>query len=131
MPPPLPPPSPRHLLPSLLASLPAAAVSSQPPTALLPLLSPILRQRVQLLSAATEDPWLPLLCYDPEKASKLSAIAQSDIFEPHPVSGEVEVDWNSEVETRFRRVDEETFEAYVSLREFELSVKLLWCTGDQ
>jgi hypothetical protein len=93
--------------------------------------SPILRQRVQLLSAATKDPWLPLLCYDPEKASKLSQIAQSDKFEPHPVSGEVEVDWDSEVETRYRRVDEETLEAYVSLREFELSVKLLWCAGDQ
>jgi hypothetical protein len=131
MPPPLPSPSPRHLLPPLLASLPAAAVSSQPPTVLLPLLSPILRQRVQLLSTATKDPWLPLLCYDPEKASKLSVIAQSEKFEPHPVSGEVEVDWDSEVEKQFRRIDEETLEAYVSLREFNLNVKLLWCTGDQ
>lgn len=131
MPPPLPPPPLRRLLPPLLASLPAAAVSPQPPAALLPLLSPILRQRVQLLSDATEDPWLPLLCYDPEKANKLSAVAQSEKFEPHPVSGEVEVDWDSEVETRFRRIDEETLQAYVSLREFELSVKLLWCTGDQ
>ncbi len=56
---------------------------------------------------------------------------RSDRFEPHPVSGEVEVDWDSEVETRFRRVDEETLEAHVSLREFQLSVKLLWCVGDQ
>jgi hypothetical protein len=94
-------------------------------------LSPILRQRVQLLSAATKDPWLLLLCYDPEKANKLSQIVRSDKFEPHPVSGEVEVDWDSEVETRYRRVDEETLEAYVALREFELGVKLLWCTGDQ
>jgi len=131
MPPPLPPPSLRYLLPPLIASLPSAAVSPQPPTALLPLLSPILRQRVQLLSAATKDPWLPLLCYDSEKVSKLSQIAQSDKFEPHPVSGEVEVDWDGEVETRYRRVDEETLEAYVSLREFELGVKFLWCTGDQ
>jgi hypothetical protein len=131
MPPPVPPPLPQYLLPPLLASLPAASVSPQPPTTLLSLLSPILRQRVQLLSAATKDPWLPLLSYDPEKARKLSQIAQSDKFEPHPVSGEVEVDWGSEVETRYLRVDEETLEAYVSLREFELSVKLLWCTGDQ
>src|SRR5271156_2420131 len=131
MPAPLPPPSPRHLLPPLLASLPAAAVSPQPPTALLPLLSPILRQRVQLLSASTKDPWLPLLCYDPEKANRLAQIAQSDKFEPHPVSGEVEVDWESDVDLRYRRVDEETLEAYVSLREFDLSVKLLWCTGDE
>jgi hypothetical protein len=131
MPPPLPPPTPRHLLPPLIASLPAAALSSLPPAPLLPILSPILRQRVQLLSAATKDPWLPLLCYDPEKANKLSQIVRSDKFELHPVSGEVEVDWDSEVETRYRRVDEETLEAYVALREFELGVKLLWCTGDQ
>jgi len=131
MPPPLPPPSPRRLLPPLIASLPAAAVSSQPPAALLPILSPILRQRVQLLSAASKDPWLPLLCYNPDKASKLSKVVQSDKFVPHPVSGEVEIDWDSEVETRYRRADEETLEAHVSLREFELSVKLIWCTGDQ
>lgn len=131
MPPPLPPPSPRLLLPPLLASLPAAAVSSQPPIALLPILSPILRQRVQLLSAATTEPWLPLLCYDPDRASVLSQIVRSDNFEPHPVSGEIEVDWGSEVETRYRRVDEETLEAYISLREFGLSVRLLWCVGDQ
>jgi hypothetical protein len=41
------------------------------------------------------------------------------------------VDWESDVDLRYRRIDEETLEAYVSLREFELSVKLLWCTGDQ
>ncbi len=129
--PPIPPPSPRHILPALLACLPAAAVSSQPPTALLPLLSPILRQRVQLLSAASNDPWLPLLCYDHAKASKLSDIAKSDRFECHPVSGEVEVDWDTEVETGYRRIDKETLQALVSLQELDLIVKLLWCTGDQ
>jgi hypothetical protein len=131
MPPPIPPPSSRHLIPPLLASLPAAAVSPQPPTALLPLLTPILRQRVQILSASSTEPWLLLLCYDQEKVGKLSEIAKSDKFEPHPVSGEVEVDWDSEVETRYKRVDEETLEAYVTLQYFMLRVKLLYCIGDQ
>lgn len=131
MPPPISPPAPRQLLPPLLASLPAAAVSPEPPTALLPTLSPILRQRVRLLSASSTDPWLPLLCYNQEKAGKLLEIAKSDRFEPHPVSGEVEIDWDSDVETKYRRLDAETLEAYVSLYPFDLSVKLLFCTGDQ
>lgn len=131
MPPPIPPPAPRQLLPPLLASLPAAAVSPEPPTALLPTLSPILQQRVRLLSASSADPWLPLLCYNQEKAGKLLEIAKSDRFEPHPVSGEVEIDWDGDVEVKYRRLDEETLEAYVSLHTFDLSVKLLFCTGDQ
>lgn len=128
---PIPPPSPRHILPSLLACLATAAVSSQPPPALLSFLSPILRQRVQLLSVASSDPWLPLLCYDHAKASKLFEVAKSDRFECHPISGEVEVDWDTEVSTRYIRIDEETLQALVSLQELDLIVKLLWCTGDQ
>jgi hypothetical protein len=131
MPSPIPPPSTRHVLSPLLYSLPAAAVSSSPPAALLPTLTPILRQRVQLLSAASNEPWLPLLCYDTSKSSQLSSIAKSDKFEPHPVSGEVEVDWDTEVETRYRRIDEETLQAFVAIKEFEIQTKLLWCTGDQ
>jgi hypothetical protein len=128
---PIPSPSPRRLLPPLLVSLPAAAVSSQPPEAILPLLSPILRQRVKYLSQATEDAWLPLLCYDQAKVSNLMQIAASEKFEPHPLSGDVEVDWDSKVETRYRRIDEETLQALVNLQEVGLRVKLVWCIGDQ
>lgn len=120
---------PEDLLPPLLASLPGAAVSPQPPTALLPLLSPILRQRVQLLSGT--DPWLPLLCYDSSKASKLETIVRNERLEAHPVSGEVEVDWEREAEIKYKRLDEETLQALVSLPELGLNARLIWCVNDE
>src|ERR1700722_5722616 len=99
----IPPPAPRDLLPPLLACLPTAFASSRPPPALLPLLSPILRQRVQLLSCES---WLPLLCWDAHAASKLPGIIENIQLEPPPVSGEVEL---RDVETiQYRRLDPET-----------------------
>jgi hypothetical protein len=86
---------------------------------------------VKYLSQATEDAWLPLLCYDQAKVSSLAQIAVSEKFELHPVSGDVEVDWDSKVETRYRRIDEETLQALVNLREVGLRVKLVWCIDDQ
>lgn len=121
----------QDLLIPLLSSLPTAAISPSPPTVLLPSLSPILRQRVQILSAASSDPWLPLLCYDASKVSKLQELAQSDKLEPHPISNEVEIDWEHDVEVQYKRVDEETLNAIVGLREQELAVQCIWCTGDQ
>jgi len=119
-----------YLLNPLLASLPTAAISPQPPTALLPILSPILRQRVQLLSSASTDPWLGLLCYDASKASKLDNIVKSERLEPHPVSGEIEVDW-AELSVRYKRIDTETFQALALLPELGLSVRLVWCVNDE
>ncbi|KAM0310558.1 hypothetical protein ACHAO8_007999 [Botrytis cinerea] len=120
-----------QLLAPLLASLPAASVSPQPPTALLPLLSPILRQRVQILSSTSDEPWLPLLCYDDSNVSKLQQVIRNDRLEAHPVSGEVEVDWETEVEIQYRRLDEETLQALVVLRDLSLSVQIVWCVGDE
>lgn len=114
----------------LLPSLPGAAVATEPPAAILPLLSPILRQRVQLLSAASTEPWIRLLSYDTAKASRLAGVARGDSFEPHPVSGEVEVDWDADVETRYRRLDQETLQALVVLDAFDLFFRLVYCTGD-
>ena len=125
------PPQTEHLLSPLLASLPAASVSPEPPAALLPLLSPILRQRVQLLSGASSDPWLPLLCYESSKVPQLEKAVRNERLEPHPVSGEVEVDWESDVHIRYKRVDEETLQALVSLTELLLSVRLVWCINDE
>jgi hypothetical protein len=119
------------LLSPLLASLPAAGVSPQPPTALLPLLSPILRQRVQLLSSASSDPWLPLLCYVSAKAPQLEKAVRNERLEPHPVSGEIELDWESEVHVSYKRVDEETLQALVSLADLGLFVRLVWCVNDE
>lgn len=47
------------------------------------------------------------------------------------MSGEVEVDWQYDVEVRYKRVDQETLQAMASLRELGLDVKLIWCVGDE
>lgn len=125
------PPRCEELIGPLLASLPAASISPRPPAALLPLLSPILRQRVQLLSESTQDPWLPLLCYDESKASKLATTVKNERFEPHPVSGEVEVDWDDEVVLRYKRLDEETLQGLITLQDLGLEVKLVYCLNDE
>ncbi|PSS22798.1 hypothetical protein M430DRAFT_33525, partial [Amorphotheca resinae ATCC 22711] len=127
----IPPPRLEPLLAPLLSSLPAASISPQPPTALLPLLSPILRQRVQLLSATDSEPWLPLLCYDSSKASKLETVAKSERLEPHPVSGEVEIDWEFEAGIRYKRLDEETLQALVTIPDLGLRIRLVWCVNDE
>jgi hypothetical protein len=91
---------------------------------LLPLLSPILRQRIQLLSS---DSWLPLLCWDAHAASKLSGIVEEIQLEPHPVSGEVEL--RDPEAILYRRLDPETLHARLVLDEFKLLPTYLWCTG--
>lgn len=120
-----------ELLVPLLASLPTASISPEAPTALLPILSPILRQRVQLLSSAGKEPWLPLLCYDSSKAAGLQKVVSNERFEPHPVSGKVEIDWEYDVETRYKRIDEETLQARLDLQDFALRIQLVWCINDE
>lgn len=127
-----PPPEPRTLLPPFLACLPTAFASRRPPPALLPLLSPILRQRVQLLtsnSSSISDSWLRLLCWDSEKAEQLQGIVEAGTFEPHPVSGEIEIE-NVDAIT-YRQLDEETLQAQIPLPEWGFTVVYLWCVGDQ
>jgi hypothetical protein len=119
------------LLGPILPALPLASASSQPAIGVLPLLSPILRQRVQLLSEGSSDPWLSLLTYDAAKASRLSQVVQSGQLEPHPVSNEVEVDWEYDAKTKYRRLDKETLQALVVLEHLELTFRLVYCVGDQ
>lgn len=121
----------RELLTPVLPSLPAAAMSSQPAPGILRLLSPILRQRVQLLTSSGNDPWLRLLTYDKAKETRLAEVAISDRLEPHPVSGEVEVDWDYDVQTQYKRLDEETLQAFVVLEDFELLFRLVYCVNDE
>lgn len=125
------PPSVRELVAPVLSALPAAAVSTQPASILLPLLSPILRQRVQLLSSFNNEPWIRLLSYDPSKVAKLTEIAQRGELEPHPVSGEIEVDWDYDTQIRFKRLDQETLQTLVVLEGFDLFFRLVYCTGDK
>lgn len=126
------PPETRQLLPPLLACLPLAFVSPRAPPALLPLLSPILRQRVGVLSSlstsATES-WLQLLCWDAEKAERLRFIIDGATFEPHPVSGEIELP--DELPVTYKRVDDETLKAQVPLHEYSITVVYLWCPTDE
>jgi hypothetical protein len=124
------PPDARGVVAPLLPSLPAAALSREPATAVLPLLSPILRQRVQFLSASSTEPWIRLLSYDTAKAARLLEIARSDALEPHPVSGEVEVDWDCDVDVRYKRLDRETLQALVHLKDLHLVFRLVYCEGD-
>ncbi|KAL4944337.1 hypothetical protein BDV06DRAFT_94458 [Aspergillus oleicola] len=124
----IPPPDPRALLPPLLACLPTAFVSAQPPPALLPLLSPILRQRVQILSsvaASSTESWLRLLCWDSEKGERLQSLVDGASFEPHPVSGEIEL--QDDIPVAYRRVDEETLQSRVLITDYQLKVVYLWC----
>ncbi|KAL6239371.1 hypothetical protein BDW75DRAFT_138740 [Aspergillus navahoensis] len=128
----IPPPDPRDLLPPLLACLPTAFVSPKPPPALLPLLSPILRQRVQILSSvstSSSESWLRLLCWDSEKGERLQSLIDGASFEPHPVSGEIELP--DDIPVTYRRVDEETLQSRVLLPDFELKLVYLWCPKEE
>ncbi|KAG6044947.1 hypothetical protein E4U17_000334 [Claviceps sp. LM77 group G4] len=129
------PPLPARLLAPILPALPAAAASPQPAPQILPLLSPILRQRVQLLSgpgsSSGPEPWLRLLCYDAAKAVRLANLVSGPALEPHPVSGEVEIDWDCDAETRYRRLDQETLQALVVLSEVGLAFQLVYCLHDE
>ena len=123
---------PRYLIAPLLACMSIASASRSPPPALLPLLSPILRQRVQLLSATAtghSESWLQLLCWDSAQASNLTDIIESSSFEPHPVSGEVELGEVAQVQ--YRRLDEESFHSRIRLVDIGIVVIHLWCEGDQ
>ena len=123
---------PKSLIAPLLACLSIAFASRSPPSSLLPLLSPILRQRVQLLSATAttqSESWLPLLCWDSAQASALADIVRGNSLEPHPVSGEVELGEVAQVQ--YRRLDEETFHSRIRLVDLGLVAIYLWCEGDQ
>lgn len=125
------PPDVRSIVTAVLSSLPGASVSTEPSSNVLPLLAPILRQRVQVLSAASQEPWIRLLTYDTAKVPRLTSIAQSGVLDPHPVSGEIEMDWDYNVEIKYKRVDEETLQTLVVLGEMDLFVRLVHCTEDE
>jgi hypothetical protein len=128
----LPPtPEPRDLLPPLLACLPTTFVSPRPPPALLPLLAPVLRQRANFLVAgnASEEGWIRLLNWDPERAAKLRPIVDELELEPHPVSGEIELD---DVESiKYRRLDDETLQSRLDAAQFSLAPIYVWCESDE
>lgn len=128
----IPPPDPHILLPPLLACLPTAFASHRPPPALLSLVSPILRQRLQVLTSTSAPPfenWLRLLCWDNDKADKLAYVVENGTYEPHPSSGEIEV--GDIGATTYKRLDQETLRAQVVLPEWDLTALYLWCSEDR
>lgn len=126
-----PPPNSRGLLPPLLACLPTSFAAPRPPPALLPLLSPLLRQRVNFLSSnsAGNEGWLPLLSWDPQRAKKLPPVVERMDLEPHPVSGELELDETSPA--KYRRLDQETLQARIEIDQFGLLPIFIWCEKDE
>lgn len=127
----IPPPNPHALLPQLLACLPTAFASSRPPPALLPLLSPILRQRLQIIpsTGSSHDNWLRLLCWDDNKAELLKEAVENASFEPHPSSGELELGDVDPI--LYKRFDEETLRANLGLQDYGLHALYLWCSGGE
>ena len=123
----IPTPNHRELLQPLLACLYTASTSTHPPPSLLPLISPILQQRVNLLAGTSSyaDSWLPLVCWESSEAGKLIGIIRGKPFEPHPVSGEF--DFGDVQELLYRRPDEETLHARVAIPDLGLIVVYLWC----
>ncbi|RMZ85182.1 hypothetical protein DV738_g232, partial [Chaetothyriales sp. CBS 135597] len=120
------PPDPQALLPPILACLPTAFAAVRPPPALLPLLTPILRQRLQL-SLDPRGNWLTLLCWDPSLAETLKDHVENSVFDPHPVSGEIEI---GDVRSMtYKRLDDETLKCQLSLEEWNFTPIFLWCSG--
>lgn len=122
----IPQPDSRELLPPLLACLSVSGKAKQAPPGLLPLVSPILRQRLQLV--ATDD-WLSLLCWDRDVAAKLPSVIEKISVEPHPASGEIEIEDPDEI--LYRRSDPETLHSRLVLGEFGIIPTYLWCTGGE
>lgn len=122
----IPQPDTRELLPPLLACLAVSGKAKEAPPGLLPLVSPILRQRLQLV--ATDD-WLSLLCWDRNVAAKLPSIIEQIHVEPHPASGEIEPEDPDQI--LYRRSDPETLHARLILSEFGIIPTYLWCTGGE
>ncbi|KAI1612082.1 hypothetical protein EDD37DRAFT_455168 [Exophiala viscosa] len=126
----IPPPDPHTLLPPLLACLPTSFASPRPPPTLLRLLSPILRQRLEVhTSTSSHDSWASLLCWDASKGEVLKDKIEQATFEPHPVSGELEVGDTEPI--TYKRFDEETLRAQVPLIDWPFTVLYLWCTGSE
>ncbi|KAF2169853.1 hypothetical protein M409DRAFT_20267 [Zasmidium cellare ATCC 36951] len=126
-----PPPNSRDLLPPLLACLPTSFAAPRPPPVLLPLLSPLLRQRVNYLAgdSAGSDGWLPLLSWDSQRAKKLPSVVERMDLEPHPVSGELELEETNTA--KYRRLDQETLQARIEVEQFGLLPIFVWCEKDE
>lgn len=70
-----------------------------------------------------------MLSWNPEKGEELQSIVNGSSFEPHPVSGEIELP--DQMPVTYKRIDEETLRARILLPDYCLTAIYLWCVGDQ
>jgi len=56
-------------------------------------------------------------------------LSESDAFELHPVSGEI--DFGDVEDVMYRRLDEETLQARIAVTDLGILIIYLWCEGDQ
>lgn len=91
----------------------------------------MLRQRASYLTAgnADEDGWIRLLNWNPERAAKLRPVVDELELEPHPVSGEIELDDLESI--KYRRLDDETLQARLDAAQFNLAPIYVWCETDE
>ena len=59
----------------------------------------------------------------------MDIVSESDAFELHPVSGEI--DFGDVEDISYRRLDEETLQAKMTVIDLGLVIIYLWCEGDQ
>lgn len=69
------------------------------------------------------------MCWDASKAETLKETVENANFEPHPSSGELEVGETDPI--TYRRFDDETLKAQISLSDWSLTALYLWCTGSE
>ena len=77
-------------------------------------------------------PWLPLLSYNEENGKQLlSKVMASEMLEPHPVSGEVELDIDlRNIDRSYTRLDEETMVTKIEIGELGMEVRGIYCLND-
>ena len=111
----------------LLACLATVTASKYAPAAVFPLLTPINKQRIQLLASDNDETWLqPFCARASDQCHHLLEIIGRGNFEPHPVSGEIEIE--SVEAPRYYREDLETMKAKVVVPDLDITVIYLWCT---
>ena len=120
------PVDPHSALRPLLLCLATAAASKRSPPPLIPLLTPINKQRVKLLVSDEDSTWLQLLSSRAaDQWDRLIEIVGRDVYEPHPVSGEIELSFVTN--PQYYRLDQETLKAKVTVPDLEITVIYLWC----
>lgn len=80
-------------------------------------------------AGTSRESWASLLCWDATKGERLKDSIEEATFEPHPVSGEIEVGDTHQI--KYKRFDEETLRAQIPLIDWPFTPVYLWYTGEE